>query len=63
VTQPITRFSPKRPPEMRSIVVAIFAATIGCTVGRCDVAKIAMLSVASARPAADPAQEPTRARA
>jgi hypothetical protein len=52
VTQPITRLSPNRPPEMWSIVVAIFAATIGCTVGRCDVAKIAMFSVASASPAA-----------
>jgi hypothetical protein len=52
VTQPITRLSPNRPPEMWSIVVAIFAATIGCTAGRCDVAKIAMFSVASASPAA-----------
>ena len=52
LNQPITRLSPKRPPEMWSIVVAAFAATIGCTVGRCDVAKMPIRSVASARPAA-----------
>ena len=52
LNQPITRLSPKRPPEMWSIVTAAFAATIGCTVGRCEVAKMAMFSVASARPAA-----------
>jgi hypothetical protein len=34
------------------MVVAAFAATMGCTVGRCDVDAMAMRSVASARPAA-----------
>ena len=50
--QPITRLSPNRPPEMWSMVIAALAATIGCTVGRCEVAKMQMFSVASARPAA-----------
>ena len=48
----MTRLSANRPPEMRSMVVAAFAATIGCTVGRCDVEAMAMFSVASAMPAA-----------
>ena len=34
------------------MVTAALAATIGCTVGRCEVAKMQMFSVASASPAA-----------
>jgi hypothetical protein len=48
----MTRFMPNRPSEMWSFVVAIFAATIGCTVGTCVVVKMPMFSVACASPAA-----------
>ena len=52
MNQPITRFIPYRPFEMWSIVVAILAATMGCTVGTWVVVKIPMFSVACASPAA-----------
>ena len=48
----MTTLRPNLPPEMWSMVVAIFAATMGCTVGRWEVANIAMSSVASATPTA-----------
>ena len=51
-TQPITRFSANRPPEIRSMVMAAFAATIGCKVGRWEVEATAIRSVASEMPAA-----------
>ena len=41
VNQPHTMLSANRPPEMWSMVVACFAATNGCMVGTCEVAKIA----------------------
>ena len=44
--QPITRLRAKRPLEMWSMVVACFAATMGCTVGTCEVAAIMMFLVA-----------------
>lgn len=52
VNQPQTMFSPKRPLEMRSIVVAILAATIGCSVGTCEVANKTIFSVTAASAAA-----------
>ena len=50
--QPVTTLSTKRPPEMWSMVAACFAAITGCTVGTCEVAKIAELPFTPAIPAA-----------
>ena len=49
---PQTRFRPKRPPEMWSIVTICLAATIGWTIGAWTVAKTLMFLVCDSRPVA-----------
>ena len=50
--QPQIMFRPKRPLPMWSIVTACLAANSGCTVGRCEVAMVAICRVEAATAAA-----------